>query len=257
MFTIILIILAIASLMGLGLVFLRRYQMVRRDLSVQAAPEDVDRHESDAFSEESAPAPEFNPLKRTEINMLMQQAIEHIKRKQWQEAQACLNMILLSEPNHSDAHHELGMVHMSLGQFGDAELYFSRLTNLRPDATTFSNLGAALYEQQRLVEAAEAYENALALDDTRSNRFASLAQVYFELGNDDKALELFEIAVKKNSRNVSLLMHLADYYERLGRLQEAKFKLQRVMELAPLNEEAPMKLARIETLLNQQSTGSL
>lgn len=93
------------------------------------------------------------------------------------------------------------------------------------------------------MEAAEAYENAISLDDRRAERLQSLAQVYFELGEDEKALHHFERAARRKPKDLALKWLLADYYDRLGLKEEAHNKLLEIQELDPYNEEVIRRLA--------------
>ena len=162
------------------------------------------------------------------------------------EAEPIFLEIIEVDGGHLDAHHKLGTLHMKMEDFGKAELYFSKLVNLKKDPIYFSNLGAALYRQQRLVEAAEAYENAIALDAKRAARLQSLAQVYFELGDDEKALKYFELAARRKPKDVGLKMLLAEYYDRLERFAEAAAVLEKFLEMDPYNKEAKAKLKTVK-----------
>lgn len=166
-------------------------------------------------------------------------------RKEFVEAEKLFLAVIAAEPEHLDANHKLGLLYMKTRDFPNAELYFSKLVNLKKDPVYFSNLGAALYEQRRLIEAAEAYENAVALDDRRAERLQSLAQVYYELGEDEKALNYFERASRKKPKDTALKLILADYYERLGRPADAIPVLKEILEAEPYNDEAKKKLKAV------------
>ncbi|MFA5855280.1 MAG: tetratricopeptide repeat protein [Candidatus Gracilibacteria bacterium] len=160
-----------------------------------------------------------------------------LSRGEMEEAMQGLLAAIQADPMHLDAHHKLGLIFMKKGDFPSAELYFSKLVNLKQDPVYFSNLGAALYEQKRLVEAAEAYENAVAIDDRRAERLQSLAQVYHELGETEKALHYFERSARRKPKDIDLKLILADYYEKLGRPEDSARMLKEVLVLDPYNEE--------------------
>ncbi|MEK7145728.1 MAG: tetratricopeptide repeat protein, partial [Patescibacteria group bacterium] len=130
--------------------------------------------------------------------------------------------------------------------FPKAELYFSKLVNLKKDPVYFSNLGAALYRQARLIEAAEAYENALSMDDKRAERLQSLGQVYNELGDHEKALKYFELAAKRKPKDMGLKGILADYYVRLERFAEAAVLYGKILEQDPYNKEIKAALSELK-----------
>jgi tetratricopeptide (TPR) repeat protein len=234
------------SALILALIFLRRLRLTAHDLKFQkhlAEEEELlEGPEPELPSdEEVVEAKALGSARQTFLK-----ADTHFGRKEWPEAEGLFMAVIELEPGHLDSHHKLGMLYMNLGDFPNAELYFNKLINLKKDPVYFSNLGAALYQQQRLVEAAEAYENAITMDSKRGNRLQSLAQVYHELDDHDKALKYFELAERRKPKDMTLKLILADYYENLERAEEAAEMLKRVMEVDPYNEELK---ARLEGLL--------
>lgn len=249
--------LLIASALGLIMLFVRRLKMTRRDLMFQetlveemaeeAMEEATESTSTSAQQESVKEAPELlGTVRRTFLK-----ADAHLSRNEFDEALPLLLAVIAAEPDHLEAHHKLGLSYLKQGDFPQAELYFSKLVNLKQDPVYFSNLGAALYQQQRLVEAAEAYENAIALDDKRGERLQSLGQVYYELGEDEKALHYFERASRRKPKDVELKLILADYYERLVRLEEAIETLEGILELDPYNEEVKKRLKLLQKKTGQ------
>jgi len=145
---------------------------------------------------------------------LFNQAEAHMKAGKMEDAEVVFLQIVEIDESHLDAHHKLGLLYMKREDFPQAELYFSKLVNLKKDPTYLSNLGTALYSQQRLVEAAEAYERAIALDDKRGNRLKSLGQIYHELGEDEKALHYFQRAASRKPKDEELIAILEEYMQR-------------------------------------------
>jgi tetratricopeptide (TPR) repeat protein len=244
-------ILLILSALALLVLFLRRMQMTRKDLMFQEVLELEEEAIEEALKEEAA-APEPEPEEEEKAELLgtvrktFLKADTHLGRQEYEEAEPLLLAVIEADPSHLDAHQKLGLMYMKQGNFPRAELYFSKLVNLKQDPVYFSNLGAALYQQQRLVEAAEAYENAIALDDKRGERLQSLGQVYYELGEDDKALHYFERASRRKPKDTDLKWVLVDYYEKLVRLDEAIDTLEGILEIDPYNDEAKKRLRLIK-----------
>lgn len=241
-------ILLIVSAIALVLMFLRRLRLTRRDMIFQenlAEEEAIEKHEETLpeFAEEKLVDGE---KKKISVRKTFMDADTHFSRGRLEEAEPLFLAVVDVDHGHLDAHHKLGMLYMKRGDFPQAELYFSKLVNLKKDPVYYSNLGAALYQQQRLIEAAEAYENAIAMDDKRAERLQSLAQVYYELEDDEKALKYFEMAAKRKPKDVNLKMILVEYYERLGRYEEAAAVLEKVLELDPYNKEAKIALKALK-----------
>ncbi len=250
-------ILLIGSGLALVLLFLRRMRMTQKDLMFQetlgqeedAMEQAIEREVAmpeESTEEASAKAELLGTVRKTFIK-----ADTHLSRNEFEEAHPLLLAVIEADPGHLDAHQKLGLMFMKQGDFPQAELYFSKLVNLKQDPVYFSNLGAALYQQQRLVEAAEAYENAIALDDRRGERLQSLGQVYYELGEDDKALHYFERAARRKPKDLDLKLILADYYERLVRLDEAIEKLEEVLDADPYNEEVKKRIKLLQKKAGQ------
>jgi tetratricopeptide (TPR) repeat protein len=236
-------ILLIFSGLGLVMMFLRRLRLTHQDVILQ------ETMAAAAAEEEAAEEiPEATPAPEPEggVKKAFSRADVLFSRGELGEAEPLLLSVVEADPSHLDGHHKLGLLYMRQGDFGRAELYFSKLVNLKKDPIYFSNLGAALYQQARLVEAAEAYENAIALDDRRAERLQSLAQVYFELGEDEKALHYFERAARRKPKDMELKAVLADYYEKLGRNEEAASKLEEILEDDPYNDELKKRLRALQ-----------
>ena len=233
----------------LGLVILRRLRVTLHDLHFQRHLAKEESIAAETISEEDAADP-FHDLagRATSARSLFRKAQGLLKQNDLEGAEYLLTRTLEADESHLDAHHELGLLYMKLHDYPKAELYFSKLVNLKKDPVYYSNLGAALYKQQRLVEAAEAYENAIALDARRAARLQSLGQVYHELGNDERALDCFERASRLKPRNAKLRLTLVDYYERLERKDDALSTLRKLHEMDPYNEDIKLRIRKVQEM---------
>ena len=230
---------------ALAVLFVRRMRMTQKDLLFQ-------EHLAEEQAEEKEEAVEFEEDENQTASDLLGsvrktflKADTHVSRNEFEEAEPLFVAIIEENPSHLDAHHKLGLMYMKMGRFGDAELYFSKLVNLKQDPVYFSNLGAALYQQQRLIEAAEAYENAIALDDRRGERLQSLGQVYYELGEHEKALHYFERATRRKPKDLDLKLVLADLYEKAGQTEAAEDMLKSILQADPYNKEVKARLKNL------------
>lgn len=249
---IIYLILAIVSAVALSLIFVRRLSMTKRDLRFQRhmAEEEALDEQVDLGNDQPEDEEEVSQNK-AKARRLFKKADEHFKKGDHSTAEPLFIEVITFDEGHLDAHHRLGMIYLKREDFPQAELYFSRLVNLKKDPVYFSNLGAALYQQQRLVEAAEAYENAISLDNRRANRLLSAAQVFSELGEDDKALKYFELASRKKPKDNELRLFIAEYFERLERYEEALAILNKALEIDPYNKLISKMAKAIEKKLEK------
>jgi tetratricopeptide (TPR) repeat protein len=198
----------------LFLIFLRRMRLTLKDIRFQKHLAEEQAMDAEVQTDTFA-TPEDAALPKTSARSSFTKGEAHWKKGEWMEAELAFLAALQADPLHLDAHHKLGLLYLQVENFPQAELYFSRLINLKKDPVYYSNLGAALYQQQRLVEAAEAYENAIAMDDKRAERMQSLAHVYYELGDDQKALYYLEQALVRKPKDTALQELVLEQRERV------------------------------------------
>ena len=72
-----------------------------------------------------------------------------------------------------------------------------------------------------------------------------LGLTYFELGEYDKANNIFLNLLDKNSKNTVLLINSAKCYEKLGKQDEAIQQAERLLEIFPDSEEALELIRRV------------
>jgi len=105
------------------------------------------------------------------------------------------------KPDYVEAHNNLGVVLLTLGQAKAAAQECRRAIELKPDyALAHNNLGTALWAQGQREEALRAYRRAIELDnDARAAAFAqnNLGLILLEQGKVDEALAAFRAATQK------------------------------------------------------------
>jgi tetratricopeptide (TPR) repeat protein len=96
---------------------------------------------------------------------------------------AYLRAVVL-DPEHADAHIDLGCLCHEQGRLADAEAHYRAAVALRPaDATAHFNLAVVLDDQRRDPEAAAAYESALAADPGLREAHFNLARLCERAGD--------------------------------------------------------------------------
>ncbi len=174
------------------------------------------------------------------------QADVHFAKGDYGLAEKFLLQVLSFDNDHLDANSKLGLLYLHQENLPRAEFFFQKLIDLKESPMYLSNLALVLYQQKRLEEAAKLYERAIELDSKRAARFVSLAHVYNELGEMEKALSAFEEASRLEPRDLDYLWVLVDYYEKFSKVDEIVRTLKRVLELDPYNEDAKGKLVMFE-----------
>jgi tetratricopeptide (TPR) repeat protein len=106
-----------------------------------------------------------------------------------EDADDAYRRALALEPEHADAHLNLGRLLHEDGDLEAAEEHFRRAVEARPDdATAAFDLGVALEDLERLPEAAAAYERALTLDSGYADAHYNLAGICEKLGRAAAAI---------------------------------------------------------------------
>jgi predicted TPR repeat methyltransferase len=97
------------------------------------------------------------------------------------------------DPTHANAYNNLGVLRRFTGKPAEAEAAYRKAIELKPTyAEAYHNLGVLLTGQQRHREAILCYFNVLSLEPARADDRRLLAIAYCELGQRDKAIEIFE-----------------------------------------------------------------
>ena len=128
-------------------------------------------------------------------------------------------------------HYARGISYERLKNWEKAEADFRRALKLNPDRPEVLNyLGYSLVErQEKLDEALEMIERAVAARPDSGFIVDSLGWVLFRLGRYDEAVEHMERAVKLMPIDPVVNDHLGDVYWAVGRAREAEFQWKRAL----------------------------
>jgi tetratricopeptide (TPR) repeat protein len=125
---------------------------------------------------------------RDDVEELYELACE-IEMSSPQQARDVYFRLLDVDPNHVDAHVNLGRLLHEDGAPAAAEEHYRRALEIDPDHETAAfNLGVALEDLGRLREAIEAYSRALELDPRNADAHFNLAGLYERRGEKASAL---------------------------------------------------------------------
>ena len=106
-----------------------------------------------------------------------------------EEAQTAYERALELDPNHVDAHVNLGRILHEDGALDSAEKHYRAALDLDPDHEVAAfNLGVALEDLGRLRDAVQAYERAVQLDPSNADAHFNLAGIYEKRGDKAAAL---------------------------------------------------------------------
>ncbi len=196
---------------------------------------------------EDLPTPEkISRSDRDKVVELCELADKKLKAGKEDEAVKYFVQALAIDALHVEAQHKLAMLYMQKQMFGAAAALFKQLGDLTEEAVHYSHLGLALYQQNEFTEAKEAYQKAIMLDESRPQRFVSLAQVYRAMKQYQNAIIALNKAFELEQENMDYTLLLADMQIELGNYEEARELLGRVLTMDPENEFANSTLKELE-----------
>jgi tetratricopeptide (TPR) repeat protein len=171
-------------------------------------------------------------------------ALHNAKRSDQADAEARRAISL--NPNSSDAHALLGIIHAVNGDNKNAIEWLEQAVRLNPrnfDAQLY--LGRARYAMQDLARSRSAFEAALALrPDDRETRFF-LATTLEAMGEKEAAVAQYRSLTTQAPNDARGYVGLGAILAKYGNAQEALGALQRARELDPENYEANLTLGRV------------
>jgi predicted TPR repeat methyltransferase len=103
------------------------------------------------------------------------------------------------DPKHANAYNNLGVLRRFTDKPAEAEAAYRKAIELKPTyAEAYHNLGVLLTGQKRHREAILCYFKVLSLEPARTDDRRLLAIAYCEIGERDKAIEIFEQWLKED-----------------------------------------------------------
>ncbi len=148
----------------------------------------------------------------------------------WTHALAVTDKNFIAQDN-------LGGALLLLGKPDEAYPHFQAAAEINPnDPMSRSNLGAYLQAHGHLAEAIEQEKRVITLTSDAgllASTYANLGSAYRQLGEDEKARDSYDQALRLNGNQSNAYLGLGDLLERQNRLDEAIKNYSRAVELRP------------------------
>jgi tetratricopeptide (TPR) repeat protein len=139
-------------------------------------------------------------------------------------------------PLYVDMHNDLGTALLKLGKRDEGKrellLAFNDATNPYPEVSS-RNLGQASFEEQSYAEAINWFRTSIARNKSYPDAYLGLADSLAATGRPDEALLALEAGVKELPAHPALLVALGEAYQRAGRLNDARTKLEEASRRDP------------------------
>jgi tetratricopeptide (TPR) repeat protein len=112
---------------------------------------------------------------RTSSDRLPHERLGDVFRRLGPEARAGVEAALAAEPDYAEGHYQLAAVYGSENDLPHTAEHLAQFVRLRPrDAQAHNTLGVILAQQGRLVEAAEQFRDAVAIEPTYEDAIENL-----------------------------------------------------------------------------------
>lgn len=173
-----------------------------------------------------------------QIAFLLQQALSHLSRNQFDPAEALLQHVLSLQNNHADALHLFGQMRKVQKRYVEAETFYRRTLTVSPRrAEAHCHLGQLLHAMERHDESATALREALRLKPDLVEAAQELTSVLIMLEQDQEAETVARAALARlhdNPRRAATLKHnLGIALSRQHRHEEALAEFQAAQGLVP------------------------
>jgi len=169
----------------------------------------------------------------------LQSALAHQRRGDHAGAIALLEKVLAANPDHSDAHHLMGLSLQAQGNAAAALAAIRRAIEIKPTEPMFhTNAGAVAVAAGDVGAAIAHYRHALEIDPNHADACNNLGIALQKLGYLDQALVALGRAVEINPRLASAMVNMGSVLHSLGREQEAIAQYERAIAVAPGLAEA-------------------
>lgn len=164
----------------------------------------------------------------------LRKAVGFMRSRRFQDAEAACNAILSRDPDHSEANHIIGVLHLQRGNAARASTVLEKAVLGNPEnGAAQANFGTALSTIGNLRAAAEAFRAAIRLTPHAVGPYNNLAQLEMRRQNSDEALRLYRAALDIEPRNGHLHTNLANALLALGDVEPAIFHYKQALVSLP------------------------
>jgi serine/threonine-protein kinase len=153
-------------------------------------------------------------------------------------------------PDSYRTYSNLGAVYHALGRTSEATRAFEKSISIRPNYAAASNLGTLYQFEGAYPKAVEAFRQALGINQNDFVVWGNLGSALHWSGQDKESAAAYEQArtraearLKVDSRNLTVLIRLAEYNGALGSRNESLSYLRRALSAAPEDPEVLFKAA--------------
>jgi len=200
----------------------------------------------------------------------------YMRQEVWDKAVMYWEKHLKKNPDDAEAHKGAGICYGRLDDYPKAYEHFAAAMRLKPSlqkeideyridflrnkainegTTTYQSAEKATDKAQKeklYQDAIKSFEKALIIAPEWGEGYGMIGQIYSKLGQQDKAIELYDKAYQNNKENLVVLANIAAIYKTNKKLDKAKEIYSMLIE-----ETKPEKLAKNPNKLVQQHAAKI
>ncbi|HVJ43472.1 MAG TPA: tetratricopeptide repeat protein [Dongiaceae bacterium] len=191
--------------------------------------------------------------KGEEVKRLLNLAYSAHNAGDLKQLRSHLNRILEIDPDHAQAHFNLGVLDRDRGAYPEAETHFRRAVKLSPRNTHYHlAVGELMHVMRHLLFAAEAYETGLAIDPNNTLMLTNLTEIRQRQRMPREVAELSRRSLALDPQSASATESLAWALLWLGDTEEAVEAAERALSLDPKSIPAVVMLQIALSRLGQK-----
>jgi Flp pilus assembly protein TadD len=196
------------------------------------------------------PAPAVHPnLDEKTVQLLTLGRLSE-RQGQTEQAERLFRQVIEAAPQHPEAYQRLAIMRAKVGNFEEAEQYFSKAYQLAPkDAKLATDIGYFYYLSSKPQHAEQFLRYAIELDRNHQAACNNLALLLGEQGRDNEARALFQRAGTEAQAEANM----AFLYAQRGQLEKASETYSRALTLDDTMRPAAEALLRIAQRQEQQA----
>jgi protein O-GlcNAc transferase len=169
--------------------------------------------------------------------------VQHHQAGRLAEAEACYRRVLEAQPNHAEAHSNLGVALQQQRKLDEAIAAYRQAIGIKPDyAEAHSNLGVALRDQGKLDEAIAAYRQAIGIKPDYAEAHSNLGNAVRDQGKLDEAIAACRQAIGIKPDYAEAHSNLGVALRNQGKLEEAIAAYRQAIGIKPDYAEAHYNL---------------
>ena len=160
----------------------------------------------------------------------------YMAKKRMPDAIAGFKKAIALKPSYAPARNNLGSAYLAIEEWDQAIKVFNEIKNDVLYATPhfpLSNLGFAYYSKGQYSKALHYYKEALKVQPNFVNALRGVGRTYLAMNQGRLALRYLEQAVRQAPKVAEIHFDLAEAYLLVGRLKEARYSYETVIDLAP------------------------